>query len=188
MKPRHAYLVSPIGGEYNNTKSIGGVDVVVNTTIEDAKFVNRLGVVIAVPENNTEDINVGDKVIVHHNVFRTYLNMKGKKTKSNEFFRDDLYLVGTDRIFLYHNGERWKTISHYCFVKPVEKVQDKDYIQVEKLQEHTGTIYFGNKNLSVKEGNRVGFTKNSEYQFEIDGEKLYRMRNDDICLTITTTE
>ena len=188
MKPRYSYLISPLGSEYNNTKNIGGVEVTINTTIEDAKFVNRLGVVLATPEYNEEDITVGDIVVVHHNVFRTYLNMKGKQTKSNEFFRDDMYLVKPDRIFLYKSKGKWKTLSNFCFVKPVEKVQDKSYIQLEKNQENTGKLVFGNKNLSIPEGTRIGFTKNSEYEFEIDGEKLYRMQNQDVCLTIPTTE
>ena len=188
MKPRYSYLISPLGSEYNNTKNIGGVEVTINTTIEDAKFVNRLGVVLATPEYNEEDISVGDIVVVHHNVFRTYLNMKGKQTKSNEFFRDDMYLVKPDRIFLYKSKGKWKTLSNFCFVKPVEKFQDKSYIQLEKNQENTGKLVFGNKNLSIPEGTRIGFTKNSEYEFEIDGEKLYRMQNQDVCLTIPTTE
>ena len=189
MNPRYGYLIEPLGSEYNNTKNIAGVDLVVNTTIEDAAFVNRLGVVVATPKNS--EIKVDDIVVLHHNVFRTYLNMKGKKTKSNEFFRDDLYLVSPDRIFLYSRDGKWKTIENYCFIKPVDKEQDKSYFQVEKLQEHTGVVYFGNKNLEslgVFEGDRIGFTKNSEYEFEIEGQKLYRMQNQDVCLTITTTE
>lgn len=188
MKPRHQYLIRPLGEAYNNNKEIAGVKIVTNTSIEDAKFVNRIGVVVSVPINNTEDISVGDKVVLHHNVFRTYLNMKGKKTKSNEYFRDDLYLVGLDRIFLYSNKDKWHTINDYCFVKPVDKVQDKSYIQTEKNQEHTGELCFVNdflRSIGLSEGQRVGFTKNSEYEFEIDGEKMYRMRNEDICLTIT---
>jgi hypothetical protein len=191
MKPRHQYLVRPLGEAYNNNKEIAGVKIVTNTSIEDAKFVNRIGVVVSVPINNTEEISVGDRVVLHHNVFRTYLNMKGKKTKSNEYFRDGLYLVGSDRIFLYNSGDSWKTISNYCFVKPVEKVQDKSYIQIEKTQENTGELCFANdflQSIGLSDGQRVGFTKNSEYEFEIDGEKMYRMRNEDICLTITQTE
>ena len=37
------------------------------------------------------------------------------------------------------------------------------------------------KKLGVKEGNKVNFTKDSEYEFIINDEKLYRMRVNDIC-------
>lgn len=187
MRPRFSYIVSPIGGEYNNTKKIGGVDVVVNTTIEDAKFVNRLGVVMAVPENDTENIKVGDKVIVHHNVFRTYLNMKGKKTKSNEFFRDDMYLVNPERIFLYKSNEKWKTINKFCFVAPKAYEQDSKLLSTKKEEDHVGSLIYYDSELKsegLSKDSLVAFTKNSEYEFEIDGKKLYRMRNNDICAII----
>ena len=34
-------------------------------------------------------------------------------------------------------------------------------------------------------GTRVGFTKNSEYEFELGGEKMYRMKVNDICVKFT---
>jgi co-chaperonin GroES (HSP10) len=190
LRPRHAYLIEPVGGEYRNTKSLAGSDIVVNTSIEDAKYVNRLGVVLEVPINHRENIKVGDLVIVHHNVFRTHLNMRGTKTKSNEFFRANTYLVTTDRIFLYGSHKKWSTVNDFCFIRPSLKDQDRSYTQVEKLQENTGTVYFGNETLTSADilvGDKVGFTRNSEYEFEIDGESLYRMQNRDICLTITRT-
>src|SRR5210317_1623991 len=99
MNPRYGYLIEPLGSEYNNTKNISGVDLVVNTTIEDAAFVNRIGVVRGLPTNiEDNELEIGDIVVVHHNVFRTYLNMKCQKTKSNEFFRETSYIVPLERI------------------------------------------------------------------------------------------
>ena len=91
MKPRWDYLIKPYGEAYNNTKKIAGENFVINTSLEDATFVNRLGVVCAVP--NGGQVPQGSIVVVHHNVFRTYLDMKGKKRKSNEYFRDILKLI-----------------------------------------------------------------------------------------------
>jgi hypothetical protein len=164
MIPRFSYLIEPLGSEYNNTKNIAGVDIVVNTTIENAAFVNRIGVVVGAP--NDSELKIGDTVVVHHNVFRTYLNMRGKKTKSNEYFRDDLYLVSSDRVFLYKRNDHWKTLKEYCFVAPISYDQDRSYTQVEKLQENTGTVYFGNETLTsadIPVGDKVGFTRNSGY-------------------------
>ena len=101
MNPRYGYLIEPLGSEYNNTKNISGVDFVVNTTIENALFVNRIGVIKGIPTNiEDNELQVGDIVVVHHNVFRTYLNMKGQKTKSNEYFRSGSYIVPLERIYL----------------------------------------------------------------------------------------
>ena len=51
MKPRWSYLVEPIEGTYLNTQTIGGVDFVINTSIEDVKYVNRLGKIIESPKD-----------------------------------------------------------------------------------------------------------------------------------------
>ena len=182
MTPRWDYLIQPYGKEYNNTKIIAELELTVNTSIEDATFVNRLGVVSAVP--NGGQIPVGSIVVVHHNVFRTYLDMKGKKRKSNEYFRDGQYLVNPSKIYMYNEGEGWKTTEEYCFINPVDYIQDSDIYRSDKeKEEHVGIVRHGNIN-NVSHGDMIGFTKNSEYEFNIDGEKIYRMKNSDICIKI----
>ena len=180
MNPRWSYLITPYGNEYKNQKEIAGKKLIINTTIEDAKFVNRLGVVCAVPINGSNGPQVGDIVVVHHNVFRTYYDMKGKQRKSNEYFRDGQYLVSPERIYMYHDGKDWKCTEGYCFVTPVDYIQSGDlYRTEEKEEEHVGLV----RNSSIYEqGTRVGFTKNSEYQFDIEDEKVYRMRESDLCI------
>lgn len=182
MNPRWDYLIKPYGKEYNNTKTIANQEFVINTSIEDATFVNRLGVVCAVPSGG--QIPVGSLVVVHHNVFRTYLDMKGNKRKSNEFFRDDYYLVNPNKIYLYADENGWKNTEGYCFVSPIDYIQDSEIYRSDKeKEEHVGLITYGDI-PGVGQEEMIGFTKNSEYEFEIDGEKLYRMRNSDICIKL----
>ena len=58
---------------------------------------------------------------------------------------------------------------------------------IDKLQQNHSDIEYLSvggshlKKLGVKEGNKVNFTKDSEYEFIINDEKLYRMRANDIC-------
>ena len=118
MTPRWDYLIKPYGKQYNNTKKIANLEFTVNTSIEDATFVNRLGIVCAVP--NGGQIPLDSIVVVHHNVFRTYLDMKGRKRKSNEYFRDEQYLVNPNRIYMYNEGDGWKTTEEYCFINPID--------------------------------------------------------------------
>lgn len=181
MKPRWNYLIKPCGETYNNKKKIADKDFIVNTSIEDASFVNRLGHVCAAPKGG--QIPVGSIVVVHHNVFRTYLDMKGRKRKSNEYFRDNQYLVDPDKIYMYDNGEGWKTTKEYCFISPIEYIQDdKIYRSDKQKEEHVGIV----KHSSIyPEGTKVGFSRNSEYEFTIDDKKVYRMKNTDICLMIS---
>ena len=191
MNPRYGYLIEPLGSEYNNTKNISGVDFVVNTTIENALFVNRIGVIKGIPTNiEDNELQVGDIVVVHHNVFRTYLNMKGQKTKSNEYFRSGSYIVPLERIYLYKRKDDWKALKSYCFVLPVNYSEDSVILRNKEKEDHVGLIEVSNAYLQSKgisKGSKIGFTKNSEYEFEIEGKKLYRMQTRDICATITET-
>jgi hypothetical protein len=52
--------------------------------------------------------------------------------------------------------------------------------------EQYGTIKYSNEVLrrnGIVEGLEIGFTPESEYEFELDGQVLYKMRVSDICLT-----
>ena len=49
MKSLYDFIVKPVGDKYKNTVKIGGKDVVINTKIENWKFVNRLAEVIETP-------------------------------------------------------------------------------------------------------------------------------------------
>ena len=44
-----------------------------------------------------------------------------------------------------------------------------------------GIVVYSNSN-ELKKGDKVGFKKNREYEFEINDEKLYRMKNKDIVI------
>ena len=48
MKSLYDFIVQPVGDKYSNTVNIGDKKLVVNTKIENWKFVNRVAKVIAV--------------------------------------------------------------------------------------------------------------------------------------------
>ncbi|WP_296636064.1 MULTISPECIES: hypothetical protein [Flavobacteriaceae] len=189
MKAPYNFIISPVGEQYSNTKNIGGVEFTFNTSLDLAKYVNRVAVVIELPTFYKGDISVGDIVVIHHNIFRTYHDMKGRQTKSPEFFRDELYIVDPNRIYLYKSNGVWKSHLNYCFVRPIAKIQDQLLNSVEKEEKHIGVIVYPSKhqeeNLKLKSGSLVAFTKNSEYEFEIDGEKIYRMYDRDVVIELS---
>ena len=50
MRSPFCFLVEPLSGKrYNNTKSVGGIDLILNTSEEDHKFSNREATVVQVP-------------------------------------------------------------------------------------------------------------------------------------------
>jgi len=188
VKSPYNFVISPYGGKYNNTKNIGGVEFIVNTSLELAKYVNRLGIVEALPIHYNGDISIGDIVVLHHNIFRIYFDMKGRQTNSPEYFRDGIFIVSPERIYMYKkNKGEWTPHLNFCFVKPIKNTQQSILYDLDKEENHIGElIYINNKLLSLgfKKGDLVAFTKNSEYEFEIDNEKLYRMTDRDVVLKL----
>lgn len=181
MKHLHAYIIKPINGRYTNNKKVGESNLILNTSIEDHKFVNRIGVVVETPVNNST-LQKGDEVVVHHNTFRRYYNMRGQATNSSNYFKDDLFFCYIDQIFLYKRNNKWHTPEDYCFVKPI--VENKK-LSDQKEKPLIGVLkYLGShlRSFNLSEDNLVGFTPNSEYEFVIDNEKLYRVPINSIAI------
>jgi hypothetical protein len=181
MKHLHAYIIEPIDGRYTNNKKIGDSNLILNTSIEDHKFVNRRGVIIETPINNSV-LQKGDEVIVHHNTFRRYYDMRGKAKNSSNYFKDDLFFCYIDQIFLYKRNNKWYTPEEYCFVKPI--IEDKKFSD-QKEKPLTGILkYLGShlRSFNLSEDDLIGFTPNSEYEFVIDNEKLYRVPINSIAI------
>ena len=67
MNSIYDFIVEPIGDRYDNIKTVGGKDLILNTKVESWKFVNRLAKVIAVPIALHTSIKIGDTIVVHQN-------------------------------------------------------------------------------------------------------------------------
>ena len=185
MKSPYYFIIKPVGDEYVNEVEIAGKKIIVNSSVEDHKHVNRLGKILNIPGRYKGNISVGDIVIVHHNIFRIYYDMKGRPKKSPNFFKDGLYFIDESQFYLYHNGDRWNSVDNFCFVKPIDK--ENSYLYEEGEELNTGVLVYGNEalnRLGVSEGDKINFTKNSEYRFDVDGDIVYRMRTNDICTVL----
>ena len=178
MKSVYNFIIKPTKSRYNNTKKIGDKEIIVNTDIFQHQFVSREAKVVSVPTLFKTDINVGDTIIVHHNVFRRYTDIKGIERDSKAYYKDDLYFVFIDQVFAYKKDDKWIPLDDYCFVKPIKPY---DMFDTNKEQALMGIIKYTNKNLP-EVGSLVGFTPNSEYEFIIDNERLYRVRTKDITI------
>ena len=176
MQHTHCYIVKPIDGRYNNKKSVDNSELILNTSIEDHKFVNRNGTVLALPiVNENEYLQIGDEVIVHHNVFRRYYDVRGNEKNSSSYFEEDKYFCYYDQIFLYKRNGKWHTPPGFCFVKPIHSLNN---LEVDKEQPLTGVLkHVGSdlRSFGLSNDDLIGFTPNSEYEFVIDNERLYRV-------------
>jgi len=179
MKSLYQFIVKPYKSRYDNTKSIDNKELIVNTGIEDHQFVSKKAVVVSTPTAFETDINCGDLVYVHHNVFRRYYDMKGNEKNSSIFFKDDLFFCSLDQIYMYN----LKCNLDYCFIKPI---LNKSHLSVSKEKEHFGILKYSNSSLEalgLKPEELVVFTPDSEFEFIIEGERLYCMKSNDIALT-----
>ena len=91
MKAYKEFIVSPIGERYNNSKKVDDKELILNTEIFNHQYCNRNAKVIATPLLFSSPINVGDEVIIHHNVFRRWLDVKGEEKNSRSYFKDNKY-------------------------------------------------------------------------------------------------
>jgi len=177
MKAVYNFVVTPVKSRYNNTKDIDGKELILNTEIFNHQYVSREAIVKAIPTVGETDIKVGDTVIVHHNVFRRWHNQHGIEKNSRAYIDEDTYLVQPDQIFLYrpkpifhYNKMKWQTVKGYCFVAPIKS---KEKINTDKEEPLMGVVKYTDG--TVNEGDLIGFRPSSEYEFIIDGQKLYRL-------------
>jgi hypothetical protein len=183
MRSIYSFIVEPLENKrYNNTKNLGDVELVTSVSEEDHASSNRLAIVKELPLNYKGDVKPGDTLLVHHNVFKFYNDMKGKRKSGKSFFKENLFFIDDDQFFMYKNKDSWKAHGKYCFVKPV-LTEDSLILKNTKYEPLQGIIKYSNKELKklgVKTGDRVIFTPNSEYEFEVEGELLYRMFTNNI--------
>ena len=177
MRSVYNFVVTPKGERYNNKKKVEGGDLILNTEIYNHQFVNRIAKVISIPIIGDTDILPGDEVILHHNVFRRWHNVKGIEKNSRSFFDEKTYLVNQDQIFLYKRYWEWRSPKGYCFVKPLKA---KNPLNVNLERPLIGIVKYSDG--TVKEGDLVGFRPSSEYEFIVDGERLYRVLSNFITI------
>ena len=183
MKSVFNFIVKPVGARYNNKIKVEDKELILNTKIESFKSVNNLAEVISTPLAYSTNIKIGDIVLIHHNVFRRFYDIRGNQKNSRAFFMDDLYFCDLDQIYLYKSDDdKWNTFGDRCFIKPLKNIDD---LKLNKEQELIGILKYGNSSLNklkINEGDLVGYTPYGEFDFIIDGERLYCMKSNDIVI------
>lgn len=172
MKPIYDYIVEPLGDRYNNSKKVGDKSLILNTEIFNHQFVNRLAVIKSVPLYNPNNLKVGDTVLVHHNVFRRWHNVKGIEKNGRGYLKENEYLLQQDLVFMYKRDKDWFCLPGYTFVKPLKS---NDEFSTDEERPLVGVVKYSDGTFLPTQ--LVGFSPGDEFEFIVDGERLYRVMN-----------
>tara|TARA_R100000655_G_scaffold8319_1_gene21743 strand:- start:337 stop:927 length:591 start_codon:yes stop_codon:yes gene_type:complete len=177
MKSVYNFVVTPKGERYNNKKQIGDSELILNTDIYRHEFTNREAIVMSTPIIGDTDIKPGDTVLTHHNVFRRWYDIKGVEKNSRSYFNESTYFINHDQIFLYKRDNEWITPKGYCFVKPLQAV---DNFNIKNEKPTQGIVKYSDGTVEV--GDLIGYRPKTECEFIVDGERLYRVLSNFITI------
>ena len=165
------FIISPIGDRYNNSVRVDDKELVLNTEIYNHQYVNRLAKIIATPLLFQSPLNIGDEVIVHHNIFRRWHDVKGIERNSRSYWKENKYIISEDQIYLYKQND-WIAMPGYSFIKPLKATNKYN---TEDERPLIGVVKYSDGTFNKEE--LVGFQPSSEYEFVVNGERLYRVLN-----------
>tara|TARA_R110002020_G_scaffold62942_2_gene167896 strand:+ start:6368 stop:6961 length:594 start_codon:yes stop_codon:yes gene_type:complete len=165
------YLVEPKGSRSTGKKEVEGQELLLNTELQNHEYVNRIGTVLSLPLVTVyKELKEGDDVIVHHNVFRRFRDVRGKEKDSKNYLSENVYLVQPDQVYAYKRNNEWKALDGFVFVMPIKETR---MFSVNDERPLVGIVKYSNGEFEKEQ--LIGFRPNSEYEFIIEGQRLYRV-------------
>ena len=171
------FIVSPKHGRSTSEKDLGGKKLLLNTEVQNHNYTSRLGVVTNTPLAFDSEIEPGDEVILHHNVFRRFRDIRGKEKNSKAYYKEDAFFVQPDQIYAYKRNTEWQALDGFCFIKPIKEKQ-----AFSSLKEQSGIGIIKYPSDGFETGALVGFKPGMEYEFNIEGQRLYRVPTNQITI------
>jgi hypothetical protein len=165
------YLVEPKGSRSTGKKNIEGQELLLNTELQNHEYVNRIGTILSLPLVTVyKELKEGDDVVVHHNVFRRFRDVRGKEKDSKNYLSENVYLVQPDQVYAYKRNNEWKALEGFVFVMPIKETR---MFSVNDERPLIGIVKYSNGEFEKEQ--LIGFRPNSEYEFIIEGQRLYRV-------------
>lgn len=182
MKSPHYFIVKPFNSEkYTNSLSNG---LILNVSVEDHNFTQRLGELISTPIGYEGDVEPGDIIVVHHNTFRVQYNNQGFPLESKYHIKDDLFYVEPELVYMVVKKDNSKVaLPPFCFIEPMFET-DEFGVGQKEVEQMCFLKYKNSQMKSFNEGDVVGVKKDSEYEFNLFGEKLYMINSNRILFSL----
>ena len=183
MKPIKDLYWIEVEKETEDTIMLHGKELYRDTSYDPMKLARQYGTVYKTPIQDTKDTGIqeGDKVWFHHFV-ATPVNLVKHADREN------IYQTSAEQIYLIKRNEEYIPVGVWNFmeqeVKEPEQSESGIFLETSasevELHGYAVIINKWMKERGVKEGDRVVWSENSEYDMNIEGEKLLRMRNFDV--------
>lgn len=183
MKSPNAFIIH-LDKKWKDEIIVGGQKMFLDSKFDE--FGNRFmeAEIVSVPIIGNPGAQVGDILYFHHTVLMT----------PRFYLGDGKYLVpyvaGGGRNNLghaYKNSEGIHMIDQWVFLEPMESSQKMTSLLIEivqnDVQNDRGRVFANSELLSglgLNKGDVVYFSKNSDYEMEVDGQKVWRMMIDDL--------
>lgn len=196
------YFVVDVPVAVKETVKVGDVEIFLDNRFNE--FTHRAfeGEVVGVPARYDTGVEIGDTLYFHHHVvlggnhmlYRDQQIQEVKGKRGQYIYADkDLYYVtydgGRDPYVCQayaHKSKKTgevKLLGEWIFLTPAKQEDELksdilEIVQKKKDYNQFGYIRYGSKQLEelgLREGDKVFFMKNADYEMEIDGERLYRV-------------
>ena len=186
MKAIYEFIVEPIGERYNNSIKIDDTELLLNTEMQNHSYSNRQARVLAIPTGIATDVKVGDEVLLHHNVFRRFRDIRGDEVNSRSYYKDNIYFASEDQIYAYRRLDEscgcnsWKACKGYNFVKPIKETK---MFSTDFEKPGIGVLYLKDTELEgIVEQDLIGFRPGAEYEFIVNGHRVFRVPTNSITI------
>ena len=180
MKPLNHFIVY-LPNKTKDTIKIAGKELYLASKFDEFGNRHTSGEIVGVPAKQETGAKIGDTLYFHHHVIMNTSLQLG----------DDKYIVMYDPTGEYANHAlayksadgKVHPLGEWVFLRKIEKEEPKQtssliIVELEKKSDTKGILAFeskGTKELGLQVGDVVGFSKNSDYEVEVEGETMYRM-------------
>lgn len=180
MRPLNHFIVH-LPNKFKDTIKVGDKELYLASKFNEFENRNTYGTIVGVPERHDTGAKIGDTLYFHHHVVMNTSLMIG----------DDKYIVMYDPEGEYANhalaykdsdGAVHPLGDWVFLLKPEQEAEEKKgslfLVQSERKQDTKGELAYdseGTRELGLKAGDIVGFSKNSDYEIDVDGIAMYRM-------------
>tara|TARA_B100001094_G_scaffold83530_1_gene79848 strand:+ start:339 stop:917 length:579 start_codon:yes stop_codon:yes gene_type:complete len=182
MRPLSNFVVY-VPKKVNETKKIGDVEIYIETKFNEFEHRVMEGEVVGIPEKYKTQVAIGDTLYFHHHVVITPQVLDEKNDLYQVNYSPDGGHATQSYIVKKKDTDEIIALDDWVFLDPIkpEPKLKSDILELVSFEEevnYKGKIMYASdkiKELGLKIGDVVWFTKDSDYEMQIDDKKLWRV-------------